>query len=206
MDEPETYLCPLANGSMVFSRSGSTGESMSEPARKYRFSWKILGDIGAGRPNLGPVTRLEMYRLLQYTFRDVLEQEFGTEKTDEIFFRAGKLAGREFYANVIGHQTDLNAFIGKLQQVLAEMNVGILRIEQSDPEKGSFVMTVSEDLDCSGLPETGYGVCTYDEGFIAGLMESFTGVPFEAKEIDCWCTGDRTCRFAVNRRLASPGP
>ena len=32
-------------------------------------------------------------------------------------------------------------------------------------------------------------------GFIAGLLESFTGKAFRVKEIDCWCTGDRTCRF-----------
>jgi uncharacterized protein len=173
---------------------------MTEPGRKYRFSWKILGDIKAGRPGLGPTTRLEVYRLMQYTFRDILEQDFGAEKTDELFFRAGHLAGKEFYKNVLGTPADLSEFVRTLQKVLAEMYIGILRIEKSDPEKGSFVMTVSEDLDCSGLPETGFGICTYDEGFIAGLMESFTGEPFDVKEIDCWCTGDRTCRFAVNRR------
>jgi predicted hydrocarbon binding protein len=57
------------------------------------------------------------------------------------------------------------------------------------------VLTVSEDLDCSGLPETGDEICTYDEGFISALLESFTGIPFHVEEVDCWCTGDRTCRF-----------
>jgi len=28
-------------------------------------------------------------------------------------------------------------------------------------------------------------------------MESFTGKTFEVKEVDCWCTGDRTCRFTA---------
>jgi uncharacterized protein len=178
-----------------------TGDGLTESGRKYRFSWKILGDISMGRPNLGPTTRIEVYRLMQYTLRDVLEQEFGEEKTDELFYSAGMLAGKEFYAHVLGTPSDLNDFVKTLQHHLVEMGIGILRIEKADPENGSFVMTVSEDLDCSGLPETGYGICTYDEGFIAGLMESYTGVPFTAKEIDCWCTGDRTCRFAVNRRL-----
>jgi uncharacterized protein len=173
---------------------------LTDDGRKYRFSWKILGDINAGRPSLGPTTRLEVYRLMQYTFRDILEQEFGTEKTDEVFYKAGLLAGKEFYKNAMGRPADLNEFVGTLQQLLVEMGMGILRIEKSDPEKGSFVMTVSEDLDCSGLPETGYGICTYDEGFIAGLMEAFTGIPFVAREIDCWCTGDRTCRFAVDKK------
>jgi predicted hydrocarbon binding protein len=171
-----------------------------DTGRKYRFSWDLLGDIKAGRPSLGPTTRLEAYRLMQFTFRDILEQEFGTVKTDKLFYKAGLLAGKEFYKNTMGAPADLNEFVRKLHQLLIEMSIGILRIEKADPEKGSFVMTVSEDLDCSGLPETGFGVCTYDEGFIAGLMESFTGELFDVKEIDCWCTGDRTCRFAVNRK------
>jgi predicted hydrocarbon binding protein len=77
------------------------------------------------------------------------------------------------------------------------MGIGILRIEKADMDKGSLVLTISEDLDCSGLPDLGYETCTYDEGFIAGLFESFTGRAFKVKEIDCWSTGDRTCRFVA---------
>ena len=172
---------------------------MTDPDRKYRFSWALLGDANTGRPNLGSTTRLEAYRLMQFTFRDVLEQELGTEKTDEIFYRAGFLSGTEFYRNALGSPTDLATFVKKLQDQLLEMKMGVLRIERADLRQGLFVMTVSEDLDCSGLPETGFGVCVYDEGFIAGLMEAFSGVPYVVKEIDCWCTGDRTCRFAISR-------
>jgi predicted hydrocarbon binding protein len=38
-------------------------------------------------------------------------------------------------------------------------------------------------------------VCTYDEGFIAGILERYTGKPFNVKEIDCWASGGRICRF-----------
>jgi uncharacterized protein len=172
---------------------------MEEQERKYRFSWDLLGDIAKGRPNLGGSTRIETYRLMQYTFRDVLEQEMGTDAADKIFYTAGDLAGREFYRHVIVSARDPDDFIKKLQESLLSLEIGILRVEKGDPEKGSFILTVSEDLDCSGLPETGYGVCKYDEGFIAGLMESFSGMKYNVKEIDCWCTGDRSCRFTVDR-------
>jgi len=165
--------------------------------RKYEFSWNLLGDIATGRPNLGPNTRLEVYRLMQFVFRDVMEQNIGTEKTDQIFYDAGKLAGVEFYKNAFSNIKDFNQFIKSLQETLRDMGIGILRVEEADMEKGSFVLTVSEDLDCSGLPELGYEICTYDEGFIAGLLESFSGTPFKVKEVDCWCTGDRTCRFTA---------
>ncbi|MGE0085552.1 MAG: V4R domain-containing protein [Desulfococcaceae bacterium] len=170
---------------------------MKDSDRKYRFTWELLGDIKLGRPNLGQMTRLEVYRLMQFCFRDVMEQNLGSEKTDQLFYEAGKLAGTAFYSKFLGHAADFSEFVKQLQHILREMGIGILRVEKADVENGSFVLTVSEDLDCSGLPELNYEICTYDEGFIAALMESFTGKHFRVKEIDCWCTGDRTCRFAA---------
>lgn len=165
--------------------------------RKYQFSWELLGNLDLGRPNLGRTSRLEVYRLLQFCFRDVLEQHLGTEKADQIFYEAGKLAGSQFYQNLLSHRTDFQEFIKELQATLKEMGIGILRVEKADLAANSFVFTVSEDLDCSGLPELDYEICVYDEGFIAGLLENFTGKRFVVKEIDCWCTGDRTCRFTA---------
>jgi len=165
--------------------------------RKYRFSWSLLGNIDLGRPNLGHSTRLEVYRLMQFCFRDVMEQHLGTEKTDELFYEAGKLAGDHFYKNVIGDVPDFNEFIKKLQNSLKELGIGVLRVEQADLQSGSFVLTVSEDLDCSGMPELDYEACIYDEGFLSALLENFLGKRFKVKEVDCWCTGDRTCRFTA---------
>ena len=42
----------------------------------------MLGDLKEGRPNLGPMTHVAVYRLMQYTLRDVLIREFGVEKAD----------------------------------------------------------------------------------------------------------------------------
>ncbi|MBF4694236.1 V4R domain-containing protein [Fusibacter ferrireducens] len=163
--------------------------------RKYQFSWDLLGDINEGRPNLGNLTRVEIYRLMQFTLRDVIERNFGTEVADQIFYDSGKLAGKAFYEHYLNPQKNLNDFMNQLESLFKELGIGILRIEHIDMDKGELTLTVSEDLDCSGLPENGFEVCTYDEGFISALLESFTGIAFEVREIDCWCTGDRTCRF-----------
>ena len=172
-------------------------------SRKYAFYWGLLGNIDDGRPNLGHQTRLEVYRLMQFCFRDVMERELGTERTDRLFYESGYLAGTQFYTNVIGHCTDLGEFVRKLQHALSDLGIGILRVEEADMANGRLVLTVSEDLDCSGLPELSYEICTYDEGFIAALLESFSGKKFKVKEIDCWCTGDRTCRFLATAEMES---
>ncbi|EGO62147.1 V4R domain-containing protein [Acetonema longum] len=165
--------------------------------RKYEFNWSLLGDISEGRPNMGPMVRTEIYRLMQFCFRDVLEQNYGTETADKMFYEAGLLAGKQFYRNAMQKTVDFNAFIQSLQSALAAKGIGILRIETADYEQGKYVMSLSEDLDCSGLPDLDYEICVYDEGFFAGILESFTGEKFKVKEVDCWCTGDRTCRFVA---------
>ena len=118
---------------------------------------------------------------------------------NRIFYFFGKLAGTEFYEEFLSGITDFKVFISELQRLMEEMMVGILRIEEVDLEAQNLILTVAEALDCSGLPELDYEVCTYDEGLIAGILECFTGKPYEVKEVDCWCTGDRTCRFRARR-------
>ena len=166
--------------------------------RKYEFSWDLLGDLELGRPNLGKETRVEVYRLMQYTLRDILESRFGTEMADELFYAAGKTAGNAFYEHLLKGAEDVGAFVKKLQVALKELKIGILRIESMSDDAEKIVMTIDEDLDCSGLPETDFEVCVYDEGFISGILENFTGKSYLVKEIDCWCTGDRTCRFTAD--------
>lgn len=166
--------------------------------KSYTFEWNDLGDISFGRPNLGQFTTVEIYRLMHLTMRSTIFKEFGEERTRDIFQKAGKLAGIEFCKNKLNIQQGLNDFIADLHQKLINLSIGILKIEKADIENMSFTLTISEDLDCSGLPVYGETVCDYDEGFIAGIFLVYTGKEFNVKEIDCWSTGDRTCRFTVN--------
>lgn len=171
---------------------------MFKEERDYnKFKWEDLGDIKTGRPNLGLTVPVLAYRLMQYTMRDVMIKELGVERANDIFVQAGRVAGAQFCLNMLDRDLDFNEFISQLQRVLREQAIGILRIEKADLDNMTFILTVEEDLDCSGLPPTDEVVCQYDEGFIAGIMETYTGKPFHAKEIDCWASGDRVCRFDV---------
>ncbi len=161
----------------------------------YSFKWSDIGDISLGRPNLGNTTNVAVYRLMQYTMRSVLNNNFGGQKAAELFYAAGHLAGQEFCKNVLNTTLNFNDFIAQLQQQLKELNIGILRIEKSDLDKLEFTLVVTEDLDCSGLPVTDETVCDYDEGFIAGILKVYTGSEFNVEEVDCWSKGDRVCRF-----------
>ena len=162
------------------------------------FEWSMLGDIEKGRPNLGPMVHVAVYRLMQFTLRDILIRDLGVEKTDRIIFEAGKKAGQEYCDNILTQKKDLNGLFAELQHTMKDLGVGIFRVESADYEKGSFVVTVAEDLDCSGIPVCSEQICTYDEGFIAGLLLAYSGKDFQVKEVDCWGTGERVCRFKVD--------
>lgn len=163
----------------------------------YTFKWSDIGNIKLGRPNLGSNTNVAVYRLMQYTMRSVLNHEYGASKAAELFYKSGYIAGKEFCINLLDTKLEFYDFISQLQKVLKELNIGILRVEKSDLKKMNFIFTVAEDLDCSGLPITNETVCDYDEGFIAGILDQYTNLQFSVKEVDCWSTGGRICRFLI---------
>lgn len=171
---------------------------MQEKNRKYEFSWATIGtDLALSRPSLGGSTRIEVYRLFQFTLRDVIEQDYGTAVADDMFRRAGALAGKAFYDQFCNTAHDVNSLVKLIQELFKDMGIGIFRVESFDPDTLEAMITVDEDLDCSGLPDIDDQICVYDEGFIAGIMQGFTGKSFDVHEVDCWCTGARTCRFSV---------
>jgi predicted hydrocarbon binding protein len=170
-----------------------------EERQELSFDWSMIGNIGEGRPNLGSTMDVSVYRLMQFTLRDVLIKQFDAETADRIFYEAGEHAGKEFYKELITQKDDFNKFVVELQELLKKLKIGILRVEKSDLENMNFTLTIAEDLDCSGLPASDETICTYDEGFISGLFSEYTGKSFDVEEVDCWCSGDRVCRFEAKQ-------
>ena len=160
------------------------------------FIWGNLGDIREGRGDLGEEMPVLVYRLMQYTMLDVLSKAHGVEQANAYFRDAGFMAGLEFAKHNLDLEADFDTFVANLQKSLEELKIGILRMEAFNPDTGEIVLTVGQDLDCSGLPITNENVCVYDEGFIAGILEAFTGKPYTVREVDCWANGDRVCRFS----------
>ena len=172
---------------------------MEEKKRKYKFSWDVIGAYSEEtRPSLGTGTSLEVYRLFQFTMRDVLEQRYGTEVTDDIFRESGVMAGKAFFEKYCQDAKDVGTLAKTIQERFRELAIGIVRFEKVDLDNMEIQLTVDEDLDCSGLPDTQEQICVYDEGLIQGILEAFTGQKFTVREVDCWCSGERTCRFKAN--------
>lgn len=147
------------------------------------------------RDNLGGELPVLVYRMLEYSMKEELIRRYGRDEQIEIFRSAGRLAGEYFAKNMLNLAQPLDAFVNELQEKMREMKIGVLRIEDVNEESGKIILTVAEDADCSGLPVLGETVCNYDEGFISGILTTYSGKPYTAIEVDCWATGDRVCRF-----------
>lgn len=151
-----------------------------------------------GRENLGTELPVAVYRLLEYSIREELTARLGKKEQVSIFRSAGYRAGMYFAEKYLDSSLSQAEFTSQLQKRLEEFKMGVLRIEKFDEETGKMILTVSEDADCSGLPLLGETVCNYDEGFLAGILTSYTGKPYSATEVNCWATGDRVCRFQAD--------
>lgn len=163
-----------------------------------KFTWDSIGVIEDGRKNLGEDMPVFVYRLFQFTIKDVMNRTLGKEATIDIFRKSGELAGAEFASHMLDLTLPFDDFMASLQQELERSKIGVLRVEKFDVETGHAVITIGEDLDCSGLPVTGETVCNYDEGFLAGVLKSYTKKDYVVVETDCWATGSRVCRFEAN--------
>jgi predicted hydrocarbon binding protein len=111
-----------------------------EERDELKFDWSMIGNIGEGRPNLGNTMDVSVYRLMQFTLRDVLIKKFDAETADRIFYEAGKHAGKEFCKELITQKDDFNEFVVELQELLKNLKIGILRIEEADLEKMTFTL------------------------------------------------------------------
>lgn len=147
------------------------------------------------RPSLGAMTHVGVYRMLYFSLRNVLKQEEGHERADALFREAGYLAGQTFYEQFCATVTDISSLVRVIENRFKELGIGIFRMEDVCEDSLCFTLTVEEDLDCSGLEEKGGVFCVYSEGWFRGIFESFTDRPFSVKEIDCWGTGAKICRF-----------
>jgi len=159
-------------------------------------TWENI-DVSEGRRNLGGEIPVSVYRLMQYAIHDELSERYSPEVAQSIIRDSGHRVGIVFFNQLLDKSLHLNEFISELQRLLKEFKIGVLRIEQSDPEHGKFTLTIAEDLDCSGLPLLNETICHYDEGFISGILEAYTGSKFHVVEIDCWAIGERVCRFTA---------
>ncbi len=114
-----------------------------------------LQNSADGRENLGAEIPVTVYRLLEYSLREELTEHFGKEEQIRVFRNAGYRAGQYFAKTYLDLSLPFAEFAAQLQTQLEAFKMGVLRIEKMEEDTGRIILTVSEDVDCSGLPAVG---------------------------------------------------
>ncbi len=161
----------------------------------HNLSMEAIGNIDLGRGSLGVEMPVAVYRLFQLAIREAITQRGGDGEMVETLRQAGKIAGSVFAQELLDVNLPFAEFMSNLADKLMELKIGILKAENFNADTGSAVFTVSNDLDCSGMPNTGKVICNYDEGFISGVLYEYTKKHYSVVEVDCFGTGANLCRF-----------
>ena len=138
----------------------------------------MIGQMAKGKEghdSCGEEMAVFAHRLMLYTMIDVFSREFDKEKANKLLRSAGVLAGIAFARSSLALDADFKTFLISLRSVIADIKVGTLRIDSFNPDTGNLVVTAEEDPGSSGWPIPHEKVHIYDEGFIAGILEAYTG-------------------------------
>ena len=87
-----------------------------ESNQKEYLLWDLLGNIEQGRQNLGSKVPVFIYRLFEYSLKEELTKQFGSEQAAELFRNAGERAGKEFAKNMLDLTLPMPQFFEHLQR------------------------------------------------------------------------------------------
>lgn len=154
-----------------------------------------VGDIVAGRGELGEEMPVAVYRLFQLSMRGVLKQRYGEGEMIETIRSCGYFAGCSFANESLDLSAPVEAFLEELKEALLARKIGFLEIEKVSENQMEIIFTIKNDLECSGMENQNTTFCQYDEGFIAGVLYEYTKKTYSVIETDCWGNGADACRF-----------
>ena len=127
------------------------------------------------------------------------EKNLSRTYTDDLCFRqAGFLAGIEYAKYSLDLTVNFTTFVINMQKVLHD-KVGCQRIAAFTPSTGDIILTVGQESEHAITNEY---VRIFDEGFIAGILQAYTGDKYNVREVGRWTDGDRVCRFIGCQKAA----
>ena len=93
-------------------------------------SLDFVGDLKKGRPTLGNLMRVSVYRLLVYSMKAVLTKELGKERADKLFYSAGMLAGQTIFRGILKEEKkDFNLF-DEIKDLMEKCKIGLFEVKQ----------------------------------------------------------------------------
>lgn len=133
------------------------------------------------RPTLGDTVPVSLYRAIRLlSFREL----FGAKLSAAVLNLAGQTVAEKM--GVHGLKDSM--------QALGDLSIAKTTVEERNGDR--IVLSATECATCSGMPNIGEAICSFEAGILAGgLQGAFDGRRVDVVETNCWGLGDQICRW-----------
>jgi len=136
--------------------------------------------------NSAKITPVYVYYMMQYKRLDEISQINEFKLSNGFLPEAGFLAGVKYAKKILDLNIKFDNFINNLQKELQEIKIAHLCIEAYDSITGDITITIGHKFESCEVPIKNNNVFIYDENFISGILETYTGFKYEIHKIGSW--------------------
>lgn len=153
--------------------------------------------VDNARPTLGNTVPVTLFRALRVDgMMAGLDAAIGDAST--LVYNSGRLVGGPVGEAIAAQaEGDLNKFLGGVVQTSKDLGIGVISLVPDSLNAEGMTLRVDECVTCAGGPVVGKKICHFEGGFIASVVEGFTGKTAVATETHCNANGDDACIFDV---------
>lgn len=135
-----------------------------------------------------------VFNMLAYSFVFTLNQHMGHRLALSIARESGLLAGEKYTYNYLDLQDSPNDFLERLRSIRGKTGLAGWKIEKYDTVTGDIAVTIQPPNGCPGRSKSVQSLqCGYMEGFILGILESYTNCKYSVKA-ECGNCGNKGTR------------
>ncbi len=157
----------------------------------------VSDPVTRARPQLGATVPVALFRALRVDgMMKGLDAAIGDAST--LVYNSGRLVGgpvgKALAAQAAG---DLGKFLGGVVDTARALGIGVISLKDGTLTGDRMQLRVDECVTCSGAKPIGKKICHFEGGFVAAVVEGFTGRDAVATETHCNANGDDHCGFEV---------
>ncbi|MEX2750906.1 MAG: V4R domain-containing protein, partial [Candidatus Freyarchaeota archaeon] len=124
---------------------------------------------------------------------------YGYENIYQLIYSLEKERGSSFFYPLVKEfkLSDLKDILTYYFKILTLRGLGDFEMVEFNPDEGFLRFKVFDSLICSQLKELGKPAGVSIAGIIAGTVEKYTGIEYDAQEVRCLAKGDEYCEYIV---------
>lgn len=135
------------------------------------------------RPTMNGMVPIELYRAVRLlAFREIV----GSKVANAMLHVSGRSVAQKMGVH------------GASEVLRSLREFGLARIAIEEQTDDRLILTAEECATCSGAPNIGEPLCSFEAGFIEGALNGEFAEHVRVAETRCWGLGDRVCTWDIS--------